>query len=48
MKMNERGEIMKNKKGNSGLMVLIICGLLAVAIMVACVFFPEQIFGFLK
>lgn len=35
----------EKKNNNSGLLTLVICGLLAMAIIVACVFFPEQIFG---
>jgi len=40
----------KNKENNNGgLIALIICGTLAVAIIIGCVFFPEEIFGiFLK
>ncbi len=39
----------KEKKGNKGLVILIICGVLALALIIACVFFPEQFFGpFLK
>ena len=40
---------MANKKetdpNQTGLMVLLICGLIAVALIVGCVFFPEEIFG---
>ena len=35
----------KEKKSNAGLVTLIICGLITVAIIIACVFFPEQVFG---
>ena len=38
----------KEKESNKGLITLIICGLLAVALMVGCVFFPDQLFGFFK
>lgn len=40
---------MTKKKGNpnTGLMILLVCGLLAVALIVGCVFFPDEIFGFL-
>ena len=30
---------------NAGLIALLICGALAVALIVGCVFFPEEIFG---
>ena len=33
------------KSNNKGALTLIICGLLAVALIVACVFFPDQFFG---
>lgn len=51
--MNERGETMskknKNESPNKGLTALIICGILSLAIIIGCVFFPEEIFGiFLK
>lgn len=37
------------KKSNGGLIALLICGLLAVALIIGCVFFPDEIFGiFLK
>ena len=36
------------KEGNKGLFTLIICGLIAAALMVGCVFFPEQLFGLFK
>lgn len=35
----------KEKKSNVGLITLIICGLLAVALIIGCVFFPDEIFG---
>lgn len=35
----------KKKNENAGLITLIVCGLLAMALIVACVFFPEQLFG---
>lgn len=41
---------MSNKPQNStntGVKILIICGIIAVALIVACVFFPDVIFGFL-
>lgn len=40
---------MKQKKndGSKGAIVLIICGCLALVLMVACIFFPEQVFGLL-
>lgn len=39
---------MANKKeisSNKGLMILMICGIIAVALIIACVFFPDIIFG---
>lgn len=39
----------KEKNPNSGLMVLMVCGIIAVLLIVGCVFFPDEIFGlFLK
>lgn len=35
----------KEKNPNSGLITLLICGLIAVALIVGCVFFPDEIFG---
>lgn len=36
----------KNEKNsNIGVILLMICGLLAVALIVACVFFPDALFG---
>ena len=47
MKKNERGEIMEKgkKKLNGGIVTLIICGIIAMALIIGCVFFPEEIFG---
>ena len=39
---------MANKKeisSNKGLMILMICGIIAVALIIACVFFQDLIFG---
>lgn len=39
---------MENKKdtgAHKGLVVLMICGVIAVALIIACVFFPEEFFG---
>lgn len=33
------------KKVNGGIVTLIVCGLIAMALIIACVFFPDQIFG---
>ena len=41
-------ETNNEKASNKGLITLIICGLLAVALMVGCIFFPEQLFGLFK
>ena len=37
----------KKKEGNSniGIKILMICGLIAVALIIGCVFFPDLIFG---
>lgn len=43
MKNKEKVEV--EKSSNTGLILLIICGLLAVALIVGCVFFPDEIFG---
>lgn len=39
---------MKEKNSNLGLITLIVCGILTIAIVVACVFFPEKVFGLFK
>ena len=37
------------KENNKGLIILAICGLLALALIIGCVFFSDEIFGiFLK
>ncbi len=36
---------MKEKNKNIGLISLIICGVITIAIIIGCVFFPEEIFG---
>ena len=33
------------QKSNKGLAILIICGVIAMGLIVACVFFPVQTFG---
>ena len=39
----------KEKNSNTGLITLFICGILTIAIIIACVFFPDEVFGiFLK
>lgn len=35
----------KPKSGDAGVKVLAICGIIAVVIIVGCVFFPDIIFG---
>ena len=35
----------KGKNPNTGLITLVVCGIIAVAIIVGCVFFPNVIFG---
>jgi len=41
---------MGNKKNNSntGIIILIICAVITIALIVGCVFFPEQLFGIFK
>lgn len=39
---------MKKKEesgSNKGLFTLIVCGIIALGLIIACVFFPEQFFG---
>lgn len=41
---------MANKKemsSHKGLIILMVCGITAVALIIGCVFFPEELFGFL-
>lgn len=38
---------MKKEKKDAGLKILLICGVIAMIIIILCVFFPEQIFGLL-
>lgn len=35
----------KERKVNAGLITLAICGLLAMALIIGCIFFPDEIFG---
>ena len=35
----------KEMTTNKGLVILMVCGVIAVAMIIACVFFPDQIFG---
>ena len=35
----------KEKNSNAGLITLMVCGVVAVALIVGCVFFPDVIFG---
>ena len=35
----------KEKNSNAGIITLIICGIIAAAMIVGCVFFPDEIFG---
>lgn len=35
----------KEKGGNNGVLLLVICGILALALIIGCVFFPDQLFG---
>lgn len=38
----------KEKNSNVGLIILAICGVVAMALIIACVFFPEAIFGLFR
>lgn len=38
---------MKND-GKKGMRVLLVCGVIAMILIIICVFFPEQFFGLLK
>ena len=38
----------QKKESNKGLIALIVCGLLALALMIGCIFFPEELFGLFK
>lgn len=35
----------KEKNQNAGLITLLICGVVAILLIIGCVFFPQQIFG---
>lgn len=35
----------EEKSTNTGLVLLIVCGFLALALIVGCLFFPDEIFG---
>ena len=35
----------KDISANKGVIILMICGIIAVALIVTCVFFPEVLFG---
>lgn len=35
----------KEKNSNGGLIALVVCGGIAIALIVGCVFFPDEIFG---
>ncbi len=35
----------ENKEGKTGIIILIICGILTLALIIGCVFFPDKIFG---
>lgn len=38
----------KKKNSNVGIKILIGCGIIAVLLIIGCVFFPEVIFGWLR
>ena len=38
----------QQKNSNTGLIILGVCGVIATALIVGCVFFPEVIFGFFR
>lgn len=35
----------KESNGHSGIIAMTICGIITIAIIVACIFFPEEVFG---
>ena len=35
----------KESNKHGGLIAMIICGIISIAIIVACIFFPKEIFG---
>lgn len=35
----------KETKTNTGLIILLICGVIAIGLIIGCVFFPNEIFG---
>ena len=35
----------KEKDSKKGLIALIVCGILSIALAVACIFFPKEFFG---
>ena len=37
----------KEMSSNKGLVILMICGLIAVSLIIGCVFFPKELFGFI-
>ena len=37
----------KEMTSNKGVAILMICGVIAVALIIGCVFFPNELFGFL-
>ena len=44
--MKEVKKVKKSeKKGNGGVIALIICGILTIAIIITCIFFPDEFFG---
>lgn len=38
----------KESKMHGGIIALIICSILTICIIAACIFFPEQVFGLFK
>ena len=40
---------MKKQENNKGIKILAICGIIALILMIICIFFPDEFFGlFLK
>jgi len=35
----------KEKESKKGLIALIVCGILSIALAIACIFFPKEFFG---
>lgn len=45
MKNKEKEKKESKANNNTGVITLVICSIITLAIIVACVFFPDEIFG---